>query len=165
MKKLKLFSVVSLLAICCSLTAFAVEQKRMSVQVKQGTVRSTPSFLGKVITRLNYGDQVVVQTQKDSWSQISMPGVHARGWMHISALSSKKIVLKPGASDVEKAASSDELTLAGRGFNQQVEDEFKSENPKVDFTWVNRMEKFVVTQYQIQTFIREGGLTPKGGTK
>jgi hypothetical protein len=137
----------------------------MSVQVKHGTVRSTPSFLGKVITRLNYGDQVVVKAQKDSWSQIDMPGVYAMGWMHTSALSSKRIVLKPGASDAEQAASSDELTLAGRGFNQQVEDDFKSKNPEIDFTWVDRMEKIAVTQDQIQNFIMEGALSPKGGSQ
>ena len=82
--------------------------------------------------------------------------------MHSSALSQKKIVLKPGAADLEQAASSDEITLAGKGFNQQVENDFKTKNPQVDFMWINRMEKITVTQKQIQTFIKEGQLSPKG---
>ena len=165
MKKITSVTVACLLLGFCGLTVLAVEQKRMSVQVKQGTVRSAPSFLGRIIASLNYGDQVVVKAEKDSWSKIDVPGISTEAWMHSSALSTKKIVLKPGASDVEQAASSDELTLAGRGFNQEVEKEFKSQNPRMDFTWIDRMERMVVSQKEIQTFVKNGYLYPEGGSK
>ena len=138
-------------------------QKMMSIQVKKGAVRSSPSFLGKIVTQLKYGDRVAVQNAKGSWSFITRPSGKTDGWMHNSALSVKKIVLNPGASDVKQAASSDEITLAGKGFNQQVENEFKSKNPQVDFTAINKMEKMSVSQNQIQAFIKEGQLSPKGG--
>ena len=134
----------------------------MSVQVKKGAVRSSPSFLGKIVTQLKYGDQVTVQNIKGSWYFIDRLEGRTDGWMHSSALSIKKIVLNPGASDVEQAASSDEITLAGKGFNQQVEKDFKSKNPQVDFKWINKMEKMTVAQNQIQVFIKEGQLSPKG---
>ena len=41
-------------------------QKIMSIQVKNGDVRSSPSFLGKIVAQLKYGDQVVVQNVKYS---------------------------------------------------------------------------------------------------
>jgi hypothetical protein len=138
-------------------------QKIMSIQVKNGDVRSSPSFLGKIVAQLKYGDQVVVQNVKGPWVLIDRPEGSTDGWMHSSALSVKKIVLNPGPSDVEQAASSDEITLAGKGFNQQVENDFKSKNPQVDFTWINKMEKMTVSQNQIQAFIKEGQLAPKGG--
>jgi hypothetical protein len=163
MKKIASISVACLLLGLCGLTVFAVEQKRMSVQVRKGTVRSTPSFLGRIIASLNYGDQVVVKEEMNSWSKVDVPGIHTEAWMHSSALSDKKIVLKPGASDVEQAASSDELTLAGRGFNQEVEEEFKSKNPRMDFTWIDRMEMMVVSQNEIQAFVKDGDLNPEGG--
>ena len=165
MKKITSVTVACLLLGLCGLTVLAVEQKLMSVQVKKGTIRSTPSFLGRIIASLNYGDQVVVKAEKDSWSKIDVPGISTEAWMHSSALSTKKIVLKPGASDVEQAASSDELTLAGRGFNQEVEKEFKSQNPRMDFTWIDRMERMVVSQKEIQTFVKDGDLYPEGGSK
>ncbi len=138
-------------------------QKMMSIQVKNGDVRSSPSFLGKIVAQLKYGDQVAVQNVKGSWYLIDRPEGSTDGWMHSSALSVKKIVLNPGASDVAQAASSDEITLAGKGFNQQVENDFKSKNPQVDFTGINKMEKMTVSQNQIQAFIKEGQLAPKGG--
>ena len=166
MKKFAFITVACLLLGLCGLTVLAVEQKLMSVQVKKGTVRSTPSFLGRIIASLNYGDQVVVKEEKNSWSKIEVPGIYKEAWMHSSALSNKKIVIKPGASDVEQAASNDELTLAGRGFNQEVEKEFKSQNPRMDFTWIDRMEKMVVSQSEIQAFVKKGDLNPgEGGSK
>ncbi|MBN2467525.1 MAG: SH3 domain-containing protein [Deltaproteobacteria bacterium] len=144
---------------------YAVGQKVMSVQVKQGCVRSTPSFLGKIVASLAYGDRVDVLEEKDPWAKICVSGKKCEGWMHVSALTNKKIVLKAGAEDVEKAASSDEVALAGKGFNEQVEGEFKKKNPKIDFAWVDKMEKIVVSQNAMQTFLKEGGVNPEGGAQ
>ena len=163
MKKIAIIPIVLLMVGLLGLTVLAVEQKQMSVQVKEGAVRSSPSFLAKIIAKLDYGDQVVVKEEKSSWSKIELAGVYSQGWIHSSALSSKKIILNPGDSDVEQAASDDELTLAGRGFNQEVEQKFKTLNPDVDFTWIDRMEKMVVSQDQIQKFLKTGGLNPQGG--
>ena len=165
MKKITSITVACLLLGICGLTVLAVEQKIMSVQVKKGAVRSTPSFLGRIIASLNYGDRVAVKEENNSWSKIVVPGIFTEAWIHSSALSNKKIILKPGASDVEQAASNDELTLAGRGFNQEVEREFRSQNPRMDFTWIDRMEKMVVFQSEIQAFVKVGELHPEGGAK
>ena len=83
--------------------------------------------------------------------------------MHSSALTSKKIELKAGAQDVQASVSSNELALAGKGFNQQVEGQFKAKNPDIDFTWIDRMETFAVTEEQMQQFLQTGGLSPQGG--
>ena len=163
MKKITIIPIVLVMIGLLGLTVLAAEQKQMSVQVKKGAVRSTPSFLAKIIVKLNYGDRVVVTEEQSSWSKVDLSGAYSHGWIHSSALTSKKIILKPGASDVEQAASDDELTLAGRGFNEEVEKEFRSQNPDVDFTWIDRMEKMTVSQDQIQNFIKAGGLNPQGG--
>ena len=163
MKKIAIIPIVLLIVGLLGLTVLAGEQNKMSVQVKEGAVRSSPSFLAKIIAKLDYGDQVVVKEEKSSWSKIELTGVYSQGWIHSSALSSKKIIVNPGDADVDQAASDDELTLAGRGFNQEVEQKFRSRNPDVDFTWIDRMEKMVVSQDQIQNFIQSGGLNPQGG--
>jgi len=137
----------------------------MSVQVKNGQVRSVPSFLGKIIANLSYGATVAVLEQTGSWNKVAIPGKSSEGWMHVSALTAKKIVLNPGETDVEKAASSDEIALAGKGFNRQVEGEFKKKNPDIDFARIDKMEKIVVSQNEMQQFVKLGGLTPEGGSK
>ena len=165
MIKLKTLFMISLLMGLSAFYAFAADQKMMSVQVKQGEIRSTPSFLGVIIARVSYGDRVYVREEKGSWVKVRKPGLKNEGWIHASALTLKKIVFNPGAANVQTSASSDELALAGKGFSKQVEDEFKSKNPQLDYAWIDRMEETAVSQVEIERFVKEGKLSPKGGAQ
>jgi SH3-like domain-containing protein len=136
----------------------------MSVQVKKGVVRLNPSFLGRIVTQLSYGDRVYVVDEEGSWTRVGLSENAAKGWIHSSALTPKVVVLKAGSEDVQVTASSEEIALAGKGFNKQVESEFRSKNSNLDFTWIDRMEKFVVSQKQMKQFLNEGGLSPEGGS-
>jgi len=155
---------------CLALLAFSgsIEgaRKTMSVQVKQGHVRATPSFLGKVISTLAYGDRVETLEEKDGWIRIVLPGGKAPGWMHSSALSEKRIVLKAGTKEAEVGASSGELALAGKGFNAEVEAAFKAKNKDIDFTWIDRMQDMNVPPDKIHAFVQEGNLiSAEGGDR
>jgi uncharacterized protein YgiM (DUF1202 family) len=137
--------------------------QNMSVQVQDGKLRADPSFLGKVVGSVAYGDQVTIVKQQPPWFYVSAKGGQFKGWIHESALSEKEIVLRAGSADVSKTASQKEVALAGKGFNPAVEKEFKSRNPKLSFEWVDRMEKFVVSDDEVRNFIKEGALSPEGG--
>lgn len=140
--------------------------KEMSVQVKVGELRATPSFLGKIVGRVAYGDRVAVLENRQPWIQVQAAGAGAvSGWIHQSALTPDRIVLKAGSTDVQQTASGDELALAGKGFNEQVEESFKAKNPKVDFTWIDKMETFVVSDDQMRIFLEQGEIQPKAGAK
>lgn len=145
-----------------TITALAAGWAIMSVQVKTGHARSTPSFLGKIVATLSYGDPVQVQGAKGPWMLVDLSDA-GNGWIHMSSLTRKKIVLNPGDADVQQAAAGDEIALAGKGFNEQVEGEFKAQNPAIDYTWIDKMEKIVISQDQMLQFLEEGDLTPKGG--
>lgn len=136
--------------------------KEMSVQVKQCQLRSKPTFLGKIITRLDYGDRVEVEQEENSWARVSSSGKND-GWVHISALTEKEIRLNPNSQDIKEAASNDEIALAGKGFNKEVEEKFKQENRNIDFTWIDKMEKIVISQDAIQDFVNQGTLKVEGG--
>jgi uncharacterized protein YgiM (DUF1202 family) len=154
-------SLIIFLLICLNgFPVFAAEM--MSIQVKKGEIRSTPSFLGTIVARVSYGDRVYVREKRGSWIRIDLPGKSKQGWIHASLLTSKKIVLKAGAADVRTSASSDELALAGKGFSKQVENKFKGKNPNISYAYIDRMEKFVVSQKQIKQFLKEGELSPQG---
>jgi uncharacterized protein YgiM (DUF1202 family) len=139
------------------------QNQKMSVQVQDGKLRADPSFLGKILGSVAYGDSVTVIKQQDPWVYVSAKGGQLSGWIHNSALSEKEIILRAGSADVAKTASQKEVALAGKGFNADVEKEFKSRNPKLNFEWVDRMEKFVVSDDEIRKFIQEGALSPQGG--
>ena len=97
----------------------------MSVQVKSGQVLATPTFLGKVVTKVNYGDRLQVLEQQGDWSKVTLADGQS-GWMHNSSLTKKKIAMKAGSQDAQTGASGDELALAGKGFNSDVEADFKA---------------------------------------
>jgi SH3-like domain-containing protein len=128
----------------------------MSVQVRNCKVRATPSQLGRVVATLNYGDVVEVGELQKGWYPVSSADVR-EGWVHPSALSKKKISMRAGVTDTATGVSSDEVALAGKGFNEQVEAKLKADG-KLDFTWVDRMAAFTVTSEQIEAFRRQGRL-------
>ncbi len=64
---------------------------------------------------------------------------------------------------VKSAASAEEVALAGKGFNKQVEEKYKANNPSVNFIAVDRMLKLKVTPRQLKSFLEKGKLGEFGG--
>jgi hypothetical protein len=154
------------LAIGLSVAEHAVAAQNMSVQVRKGEVRSSPSFLGNVVATVDYGESLAVLDQSAGWAKVSIPSRNVSGWIHSSALTAKRLTLAAGEKDANVAASGGELALAGKGFNAGVESEFKTRNPKIDFTWVDRMEKIKVPMKEMQDFVRAGAVgARKGGAQ
>ncbi len=154
---------VRMLAAVVSLAAaMAVAESTMSVQVQNGQLRAQPSFLGATVANVQYGDAVTVLEEQAGWMRVRNAN-GKEGWIHNSALSKKRIVLRADAKDVPTAASADELALAGKGFNSDVEAQFKAENKDVDFTWVDRMEKIKVDPKEIIEFLAQGKVEPSTG--
>jgi len=156
MKTLRALMLV--LALAGPLAARAAEQ--MSVQVQNAQLRAEASFLGKLTGTVPYGTRVTILQARGDWRQVQAPGGTA-GWVHQSALTKKAIAMKAGAQDVAQTASGDELALAGKGFNSDVEADFKSKNKDIDFTWIDRMEKIKVSMDEITRFLNEGQVKPQ----
>ena len=154
---------------CCLLLVLAAAglsaapPKMMSVTVEQTQARAAPSFLGKIVADLSYGDRIEVLEEKNGWARIVMGGQAASdapaAWVHMSALTTKRIVLKAGDVDVSQTASSAEVALAGKGFNEQVEAEYRLQMG-LDYAWVDRMEGITVSWGDIRAFLAGGGLAP-----
>lgn len=143
-------------------TALAATASIMSVQINKADIRETPSYLGKVVTSLAYGDKVTVQSQSGAWLQVS--GNNQSGWLHSSALTTKKIVMK-GDAAAKTTASSGEMALAGKGFNSDVEKQFKENHKEINFAPIDKMEKIKIPIPELQAFAKEGNLHSAGGAK
>jgi uncharacterized protein YgiM (DUF1202 family) len=138
---------------------------RMSVQVRSSELRSSPSFLGASVAIVGYGEQVEVVSQQGNWMEVYASS-GTKGWIHQSALTKKKVVLRPGGADVETGASEEELALAGKGFSADVEKEFRLDHADIDFNWVDRMEQMKFSPQELISFLTQGGLQPQeGGAK
>jgi hypothetical protein len=171
MSRLGRFSTCFVILAAAAAASFGAAPKQMSVTVKETQAREAPSYLGKILAILAYADRVQVVDTRSGWAKVSLPAGKAvasgapaqkEGWVNLSALTDKKIVLKAGASDVGKTASSGEVALAGKGFNQEVEAEYR-ESRGLDYTWVDSMEKMGASPEQVAAFLEQGGLAYEGG--
>jgi hypothetical protein len=131
--------------------------KEMSVQVREGQLRNRASFLGAVTGTVAYGDRVTVKQTQAGWSEVAT-AAGAAGWIHESALTPKRIVMGSGTDDARIGASGEEIALAGKGFNKEVEAEYKRQNTKLDYAWVDRMLGFRVEPAQLVEFLKQGEL-------
>lgn len=161
--KLKTAIIGATMIFSAGITLLAGEMKMMSLYVRNGYLRSEPSFLGKTVTSVKYGDRLGVIEEKGQWVNVAVSGSNVSGWIHASALTQKKIILKAGAGDAELAASSGEMALAGKGFNSDVEAKFKTQNKDVDFRVVDRMEKIIVSMDEMVNFLKEGNVAAREG--
>lgn len=160
MRRLALIAMVTIVAA----TALAARQKQMSVQVREAQVRQAPGFLSRVLATVPYTEAVTVLEEKNDWTRVQTAvNGGTEGWMHNTALTSKRIKLSGAGPDAQLAVSSDEQALAGKGFNSDVEKQFKERNTKADFSPVDKMEKLKIPVTDIQSFLEEGGVTTANG--
>jgi len=141
-----------LLAICVSAALAAP----LSVQVRNCKVRATPSQLGGIVATVEYGAVVQAGALEKGWYPVTMPDGKI-GWVHESALSKKPVAMRAGATDAATGVSSDEVALAGKGFNEQVEAKLRKDG-KLDYTWVDRMSALSVGADEISQFLTQGHL-------
>ncbi|MDD8027353.1 MAG: hypothetical protein PHI34_12660, partial [Acidobacteriota bacterium] len=81
------------------------------------------------------------------------------------AVATSRLNLASSGTGLKTQASASEVALAGKGFNKQVEDSYKSKNPKLDFAAVDRLLQVKVAGGQVEEFLRRGKLNPFGGAK
>lgn len=144
------------------LNATAEAQKTMSIQVREGQLRATPSHFGKIVARAAYGSQVTILEERGAWKRVALVRGQNKGWVHNTALTSKRIALKAGQGDVGTSVSGGEIALAGKGFSEEVEFQYRKDNKNLDYTWIDRMEAMDVTPEQMENFISVGRLTLSG---
>jgi len=137
----------------------------MSVQVRDGKLRGNPSFLAPVVSAVSYGDRVQSLQQRGDWLQVRRADGRT-GWIHQSALTQKRVTYNLEGPSAGAAASGEELALAGKGFNSDIEAQFRAQHSDIDFTWVDRMERFRISPREILGFLKEGGMQPlEGGAR
>jgi len=144
------------LAVLLAISVGAALAAPMSVQVRNCPVRATPSQLGSTVATVDYGAVVQAGTPQNGWYPVTTADGKT-GWVHESALSKKPIAMRAGTSDVATGASSDEVALAGKGFNEQVESKLRKDG-KLDYTWVDRMSAINIGGDKIAQFRTQGHL-------
>ena len=152
-----------LAVVCLCLTALAaLAADVVSVQVRDGQLRATPSFLGKIVGKVSYGQAVNVSESRGDWNRVAAGG--ATGWIHASALTTADLGLRSGSGEAPSSVTEQEMALAGKGFNAQVEKQYRGAHGG-DYAGVDRMERQGLPTERLMAFLKQGGVSPEGGAQ
>jgi hypothetical protein len=138
---------------------FTVSAYAETVEVitKKNSIREECKFFAKVVATVNEGFQLEVVSMEGDWLRVRFD--YGEGCIHKSAVEEKKVTLggllgafTPGGT------SEDEVSLAGKGFNPQVEGSYKLKNPELRYSLVDRVEGYEVSTDRLRSFMDDGGL-------
>lgn len=147
-----------LLLAAAALAASAVTAATVTVLVQETTLRKRPQFFAPTAGVAKLGEKFDATGPDAGWYRTDA------GYIHQSAVTAKKVSLGSGGS-TGGTASAEEVTLAGKGFNSQVEKSYSEKNASANFAAVDAMEKRSVTEDAVLAFLRAGGLLPAGGAQ
>jgi hypothetical protein len=104
-----------------------------------------------------------VREQSGDWYRVDYEG--KQGWVHRMSVrqagpapASLPGILGGGAPVRE--TKSDEVALAGKGFNPEIEAGYRQKHPEAKYGDVDAVEAFQVDEGTLNAFIRDGGLRP-----
>lgn len=139
----------------------ATKDQLVYVQVKDTKLRATPQFWGASAADLKYGDQLTVISSQDGWLKVKNGG-KAQGFVHVTAVTPRKVVLSAKGDSVVAQADRGDIVLAGKGFGPAAERALVASGGGGDFRAVDAMERLRVSSQDILQFVREGKLTKQG---
>ena len=147
-----LFLLMLILLVSVALSAQVKKGGTAWVSSKTADLKSSTWFFAGTTGTLQMGDQVTVLQIDGNWAEVrSSSNSSLSGWTALSNLSARQIVASGGS------ASASEVALAGKGFNQEIENSYKTQG-SYNFADVDKTEAITVTQDELYAFITEGRL-------
>jgi len=136
--------------------ASAIAAETVRVITKENAIRSSCRFFAPVVTTVQYNDRLEVVSREGDWFHVRFNGIE--GCIHKSAVEQQKITLSDLNLGGESSTTEDEVALAGKGFNPEVEEAYQGENPELSFETVDRIESYSLTEGKQIAFIEKGEL-------
>lgn len=134
------------------------------VKIQTTNLRKEPKFYSQTIASLTAGSPLEKLSSQDGWFKVrTSAGVV--GWIHSSAVETKKFNLLAMDKSMKTQASAGEVALAAKGFNKQVEENYKAKHGEANFAAVDRMLQLKILPSDVEAFLRKGKLGEFGGGK
>ena len=151
----RLIITFGLVLFICGLAAAQVSRGgTLYVATKTVALKSSTGFFARTNATLNYGDRVTVLQVNGKWVEIrSVSSPSLSGWTASSNMTAKQVV-----SGSTTSATASEVALAGKGFNQEVEDSYKK-NKNLNYADVDRTEAISVNEAELFRFLEDGRLS------
>lgn len=152
------------MTVCVAVLAAAAAvllAETLVIKVQTTSLRREPKFYAASVAVLQQGDTLEQISTAGGWIQ-AKTAAGVTGWVHESAVESRKFKLAAMDKGLKTQATAGELALAGKGFNKQVEDSFKARDTGADYAAVDRMLKIMVASETVRAFIEKGRLDKEG---
>lgn len=149
-------SIYSLLLALLLLGAVAAHADTLRVVVRESAVRADCRFFAPIRSTVQSNDQLAVIAKNGDWYRVTFKGVN--GCIHKSAVQSRTYSFSGTDASSQGGASEDEVSLAGKGFNPQVESAYRKKNSELDFKTVDTIQQYQVAADSLKSFIEAGGL-------
>jgi len=122
------------------------------VASKAAELKAGTGFFASAKGTLHLGDEVSVLKVDGNWAEVrSVANSSLTGWTAVSNLSPRRIVATGGS------ATAGDVALAGKGFNQEVEDSYKTTG-NYNFADVDKVEAITVSKDELYKFVTDGRL-------
>jgi hypothetical protein len=149
-----------ILLVLCLISSVAAAAT-VKVITQEAVIRKDKRFFAPALVRAPFGAALQELEKEGDWFRVNYQG--NEGWIHKSAVQEQKFQLSSLAGGQAEEASRDEVALAGKGFNPEVEKAFRDKNPKMRYDLVNQVQAYRVEEQKLQAFIRAGNLREPGG--
>jgi len=150
--------VLMVLCLALFITGLAAAQASrggtMYVATKTTALKSGTGFFASTRGTLNYGDRVTVLQVSGKFVEVrSATNASLTGWTPVANLSARQLV-----SGNTGSVTASEVALAGKGFNQEVENAYKAQG-ELNYADVDDVEKLSVSEDELRRFLEEGRLS------
>jgi len=124
------------------------------VAIRNMVLKSSTGFFASNRGTLDYGDQVTVIQVSGRFVEVrSAANSSLTGWTASSNLSARQVV-----SGTTSTATAREVALAGKGFNQEVEQSYRNQQRNLNYADVDRVEAIRINEAELRRFLEEGRL-------
>jgi aryl-alcohol dehydrogenase-like predicted oxidoreductase len=149
----KLIAVFALVLLASGVLSAQVSRGATAwVASKSAALKSSTWFFAGTRGQLDMGAQVTVLQVSGNWAEVrSSSNTSLSGWTSVSNLSARRIV------STASGASASEIALAGKGFNQEVENAYKA-GGSLNYADVDKTEAIAVSPEELLKFVTEGRL-------
>ena len=129
----------------------------VAIAVQNQSIYPMPAFYASPVEPVNYGTMAIIDEIDGEWYRITT-SFNKAGWIHSTSVTGAIQTTSENTS-TSGNVTSDEIMLAGRGFNQDIEETYAGQHPELDFSKVNNMEtSWIISPQQLYQFLVDGNL-------
>jgi hypothetical protein len=140
----------------CMFASVSVYAETARIITKENAVRENCRFFAPVKAKVQYNEAVEIISREGDWLRVRYRGIS--GCIHKCAIEERRFTFSGFDSRKTQSASGDEVALAGKGFNLQVEQSFSNKHPELNFPMINMIESYRVSEDDVKKFMMNGGL-------